>query len=678
MAVHNLNFVKELVNAFNINNYGSRTNTNFVVEGDNIVVKFSCDQRSAEKCLSQMARDLVREYFSSENLARHVFDLGSLPFNFDGGKWTYSEKMTKLTVPIDSGAIFNLKMHFVEEFIGVVEAQMIREINKEFPHLDKKHIEGTLNENIKQAKMDASSHCVVCLSFDDPDIQEHFKQTLKAQMKEYGYNYLDFYHIDDNKMYFKDVENVDFVKSVTEVSKKKTAYNFNVQGVGKLKVKSECYKGAIGELIFRLTGIPICGYYRDNFIDKGRINNGDNFAFIPMTKEGSNLRYLTYMNADKINAKFSYSLLTDVRGQTEATKLGKFGNVYAFSDGQVALLIPLIVENSVLNKDGQLEINPDLPRQLYTPSPPRSPSLLSSPSHEPQQHSIFEISEEFLPQKEVKAQQSKNFPTDPAYIRESIKEILDGLLNIVKLSALIAPGSASSVIEHVSTKVVTDKRCAEDLSIVMRGSHDVDKVMISDKMVEKIAHSLNNLPNEEKKKWEPLLSLFLSPEGIEELCSILSSSEKRSGLSLRLGLSPEQSRRLELIGHSLQQQYEQPHSQVDLSKISHVEPQQSSRSRQTIDAAAVDMNENMKGACGEFVTYNDRRSPLPSPVYSTGLLSDNRHVSDMPGPNDKTHRGGRRCKERWSIQETPTKGKYTEDVQKSRKKQASKGWCGVM
>ncbi|WP_265026975.1 hypothetical protein [Wolbachia endosymbiont (group A) of Bombylius major] len=58
MTIYNLDLVKGLVNAFNVSNYGSKVNTNFVVEGDNIVVKFNCDQGSAKKYLSRMARDL--------------------------------------------------------------------------------------------------------------------------------------------------------------------------------------------------------------------------------------------------------------------------------------------------------------------------------------------------------------------------------------------------------------------------------------------------------------------------------------------------------------------------------------------------------------------------------------------------------------------------------------------
>ncbi|WP_253303659.1 hypothetical protein [Wolbachia endosymbiont of Phyllotreta cruciferae] len=205
--------------------------------------------------------------------------------------------------------------------------------------------------------------------FNSPNLQTYFIGALQEQTKKHGYNYSGFYDIDDNKVYFKDVENIGFVRSVTETSKKKTAYNFNLQGVGNLKVKAERYKGAMGELIFRLAGVSICGYYRDNFISEDRISNGDRFAFIPMVKEGNSLRYLNYMEANKINAKFSHDLFTNVRGQTEATRSNEFGEVYAFSDRQIALLIPVIIENSVINKDGQIEIDPGLRFQALSRSP---------------------------------------------------------------------------------------------------------------------------------------------------------------------------------------------------------------------------------------------------------------------------------------------------------------------
>ncbi|MGL9718569.1 MAG: hypothetical protein ACR5K9_07970 [Wolbachia sp.] len=367
MIIRNLDFVKELVTAFNVSNYGSKVNTNFVVEGDNIVVRFNCDKGSAKQYLSQMARDLVREYFPDEYVAGHFFDLTSLPFNFDKGKWMCNEKGTKLTVPITPGVIFNLKMHFAEEFEFDVKAQMTKEIGKSLPDLKKENIKKILNENIKAMTIGKSSGYIKCLLFNDPDIQAHFEQTLRAQMNKYGHGHLDFYHIDGNKVYFKDIENIDFIKSVTEVSKRRAGYNFNFPSEDDLKVRK--YKDAIGELIFCLTEIAVCGYYCDNFTDKGRISNGDNFAFIPVIKDGNSLRYLYYMEADKINARFSYNLLTDIKNQTKNAVSEKVDRIYAFSDRQIALLIPLIIENSVINRDGQLEINPELFARAVSRSP---------------------------------------------------------------------------------------------------------------------------------------------------------------------------------------------------------------------------------------------------------------------------------------------------------------------
>lgn len=375
MTIGNLDFVKELVNAFNVSNYGSQVNTNFVVEGDNIVVKFNCDQGSAERYLSQMARDLVREYFSDESVARHVFDLESLPFNFDKGKWTRSKAGTQLTVPIDNGVIFNLKVHFAEGFKLDVKNQVIKAIDEKH-HLDKKRIEEILNASIKQAKMDPSSGYIKCLLFNSPNVQTYFVKVLQEQIKKHCYNYSGFYDIDDNKVYFKDVENIDFVRSVTELYKERSGYYFRFPSDDDLNVRK--YKDAMGDLIFDLTKIPIYGYYRDNFIDEGRISNGDRFAFIPITKDGSNFRYLNYMEADKINAKFSHDILTNVRGQTKDTESDEFGEVYALSDRQIALLIPVIIENSVINKEGQIEIDPGLYEKLQAP-----PTKLDSTRREP-------------------------------------------------------------------------------------------------------------------------------------------------------------------------------------------------------------------------------------------------------------------------------------------------------
>ncbi|WP_265039156.1 hypothetical protein [Wolbachia endosymbiont (group A) of Yponomeuta plumbellus] len=366
-----LDFVKELVNAFNVSNYGSKVNTNFVVEGDNIIVKFNCGRRSAKRYLSQMARDLVREYYSDEFVACHVFDLESFPFHFDKKWLKYDKKtrITKLTVPIDSRVIFNLKVHFAEEFENDVEDRVIKKIDEKH-HLGKKRIEETLNASIKQAKMDPSSSYIKCLLFNGPNLQTYFVMALQAQMEEHGCSYSDFYHIDGNKVYVKDVENIGFIRNITEASKKEVGYNFYLQHSDNLKVKAKHYKDAIGELIFRLTEISIHRYYYDEFIDKDKISNGDRFAFIPTIKEGNISRYLNRGEANKINAQFGYDLLTDIKGQTETTRSGRFGGVYAFSNRQIALLIPVIIENSVINKDGQIEIDPGLPRTLLAEASP--------------------------------------------------------------------------------------------------------------------------------------------------------------------------------------------------------------------------------------------------------------------------------------------------------------------
>ncbi|WP_265026974.1 hypothetical protein [Wolbachia endosymbiont (group A) of Bombylius major] len=279
--------------------------------------------------------------------------------------------MTKLTVPIDSGVIFNLKVHFAEEFKIDVKNQVIKAIDEKC-HLGKKRIEEALNKSFKQVKMDPSSGYIKCLLFYDTNVQKYFVRALQEQMKKHGCDYLDFYDIDDNKISFKDAENIGFVKSVTELSKKMAGYNFNFPSSSDLKIRS--YKNAMSWLIFSLTRLPICGYYYDEFVDKGRISSGDRFAFIPMVKEGNISRYLTYMEADKINTKFSHDILTDVKGQTEATSKDEFirsgvDRMYAFSDRQIALLISVIIENSVINKDGQIEIDPGLRFRALSRSP---------------------------------------------------------------------------------------------------------------------------------------------------------------------------------------------------------------------------------------------------------------------------------------------------------------------
>ncbi|MDR2978097.1 MAG: hypothetical protein LBU56_01470 [Rickettsiales bacterium] len=550
----NLDFVKELVNAFNINNYSSKVNTNFVVEGSKIVVKFNCDQDAAEKYLLQMARGLIREYFPDESVVGHFFNLKSFPFNFDKGRWTRSGAVTKFTVPIDSGVIFNLKVHFAEESEIDVKNRMVREIDEK-RHLGKELIYKLLNENIKAVSVSKSSRYIKCLLFNQPNVQTYFVGALKAQMEVHGCNYLDFYDIDykDKKIYFKDVENIGFIRSAIELSKKMVGYNFNFPSSHDSKVRN--YKNAMSWLIFSLTKIPIHRYYYDEFIDESRIRNGDNFAFIPAIEEDNSLRYLKYMEADKINAKFSYGLLTDVRGQTKGTESDKFGDVYAFSDRQVALLIPVIIENSVINEDGQLEINPELLEQLRSRSPSTdiSDTELESPKRNQE--------------KQIRKSPRRGSERGAGGETWMLSQEAELHHNVNSSNRLQQPVSAAALDTDESVQGAGGKVDNETKKEILR-------------------NFIHVLPHQNNQKFwlEILLSLF-SPKEVEKLYSDLSSPCGREKLYSKFHLSPEWCKRMEFEWSS---------------QLSILLKEQAGLSQQPVSAAALDADESVQEASGGF------------------------------------------------------------------------------
>lgn len=362
---------KALVNALNIHQYGSRVDTNLLAEDSSIVVKFKGSLAFAEeycKFMAERIRNGCQEYFPIEGNGSAVFDFNLFPFTlyseydnehvFRKGKWEPSDEegMVKFVVPASTGVISNLKSHFIISRLQRVSGKMIRELV--YNEYSREEAEECVKESVEVVK--GSSKYPFSVRFDDEGFMENFIEKYKEGFEWKDNDFSDRWKVDGLSMHAEDLKLEDINKS-TRKTQEVIGYFFKTPSSDNQRVRR--YKDAISDLVLQLTGIPIASYSRDVYVNQDKVNNGEHFAFTPEVREnGVGKRYLNIEEVNRINDAFGYNLLNDVEGQTSNTS-NQGNGVYAFSNKQIALLIPEIIESSVIAKTDNgygLVVNPNL------------------------------------------------------------------------------------------------------------------------------------------------------------------------------------------------------------------------------------------------------------------------------------------------------------------------------
>lgn len=398
-------FVTELVNAFNLNNYFSdNIYTNFAVQGgtkgknDKIVSLFGCDG-NIKKYLKEIREEIIRQHYSNEEAAGGFYKLNCFPFVFDvdfnkKGKFiNQNVKVVELANLTDSEVIHNLKLHFANEFQDHVEAGVTGELKT--MGMTKDEALKCVRKSVQLERVDELSPYLYCISFDDGYFKEMrhpnplrflelfrniYVAKFNLRLERCGLNDSSiFYEQRDNKLYIKDITDINVIKNIARYVKKRIALDFKTPGKEDSKVEN--FKNILSELIFEVTGNSVDGYEYDVFTDEEKINDGHSFALIPLVRRiDDQLRTLSREEADKIVEKFysvlSDIVLSDITGKTESTQFTTGKSIYAFSNKQIALLLPKIMESPIAynERNGRFEFAVDLRSQQFVfPTPPPTP-----------------------------------------------------------------------------------------------------------------------------------------------------------------------------------------------------------------------------------------------------------------------------------------------------------------
>ncbi|CAN2107340.1 hypothetical protein WWILAPA82_07210 [Wolbachia pipientis] len=392
------NSTKELVNAFNLNNYGiDKVNTNFTVEGKKIVGLFASGTNTKEY-LRRIGEEIIKQHYSDgTEVASEYYNLNYFPFVLDAnpdkedlGNGIVKVKLADST---DNGVIRNLKVHFANEFEGAVRSK-VAALLQELVGITKEQAYEWVNGTVGTGAI--GSPYLYCIAFSNEYLKKRYNSRIfellkslyisefNSRLEACGLKSSDFYEYKDGMLYIKNVSDK-VVRSVTEYVKGRVALDFRTPGSVESKV-GNC-KNVLSELILKATGKFVDGYDYDDFTNKNKIKNGHSFALIPFIEENGQLKSLSSRNASKINGGIfnGFHCISDIRGKTANPQFANCKEpVYAFSNKQIAQLLPKIMGSPIAYNqiNGRFEFAVDL-ENFKRRSSSRSSSTVTSPLNSP-------------------------------------------------------------------------------------------------------------------------------------------------------------------------------------------------------------------------------------------------------------------------------------------------------
>ncbi|WP_341812193.1 hypothetical protein [Wolbachia endosymbiont (group A) of Conops quadrifasciatus] len=183
-------------------------------------------------------------------------------------------------------------------------------------------------------------------------------------------------------LYVKNV-NDKVIKSVTEYVKGRVALDFRTPGKEDSKVEN--FKDVLSSLMSKWVRKSINAYDYDIFTDEKKMQNGDSFVLITLIEmDDGQFETLSSRDASKINGVFN-TFISDIKGKTANPQYTNCKeSVYAFSNKQIALLLPKIMEFPIAYNEinGRFEFAVDL-KNFKRHGSSRSSSKVTSPFNSP-------------------------------------------------------------------------------------------------------------------------------------------------------------------------------------------------------------------------------------------------------------------------------------------------------
>ncbi|WP_264702900.1 hypothetical protein [Wolbachia endosymbiont (group A) of Volucella inflata] len=251
--------IKELVNAFNLNNYASdKINTNFTVEGKKIVGLF-VSNTNAKEYLRGVGEEIIKRHYSGgSEVARKYYNLNYFPFVNSGKEKDIDENVKKveLTDSTNNEVIRNLKVHFANEFKRAVEAKVVARLQEEVEISEEEAYEW-VNRTVGTGAI--GMPYLYCIAFSDEYLKrrydsetfellkEEYIKEFNSRLKNCGLKSSDFYEYKNDMLYIKNIGDK-VVRSVAEYVRERVALDFRTPGTEDSKVEN--FKDVLGNFIF--------------------------------------------------------------------------------------------------------------------------------------------------------------------------------------------------------------------------------------------------------------------------------------------------------------------------------------------------------------------------------------------------------------------------------------------
>ncbi|WP_353286281.1 hypothetical protein [Wolbachia endosymbiont (group A) of Crataerina pallida] len=355
---------RELVKAFNINlRFNSIAVTNLTVQNlhgkDHIVISFDKNMNSKQcmKYLNNMKEKIIKRSYKDEKVAGVSYNTEFFPFTFNTKHLPRDNKeRKKFSVEIDEEVVFNLKCYLAQALAGDVKEGMGKKRNPKY-----------LRKHIYDTSFDRDSY-LYCMLFRDKGLQKDFVDSFLAEIEGYPNPPSDYLEVKGNLVYIKKgiFDDIEFIKDII-------AYNTSLEcrylQTPSAKNKTvDKLKYTIIDFIDRVADIPVRTITRTSYV-----NSKEDSVLIPLVQNGKFLELLTEDDAYNLSRVFDDAVVTKIKSHHLKNPYWSDNEVYAidFSDVNIAYcVLNKIIESSVINKDHELSVDPELPRTLLAEASP--------------------------------------------------------------------------------------------------------------------------------------------------------------------------------------------------------------------------------------------------------------------------------------------------------------------
>ncbi|WP_250296208.1 hypothetical protein [Wolbachia endosymbiont of Oedothorax gibbosus] len=233
--------IEALLDMFNFNNYIDEIHTNFTLENGKIVGFLNVDKG---EYLQKVRNDIIKKHCGTEEEARKVYDFGQLPFVFPpDSNYEEDEGVTDIAYNV-RGAVFNLKIHLIQEFKRGVEDEVIKKLEKEMK-MKKEEVRKCIRKSVHLEKVSNPTSYLCDISFSNEyfqnqselseelgiDVETLFKEfkniyveEFKSRLKKCNLDVSLVSH-DGNMLHIKNAIDIEFVKKVKKCARKEVPVN---------------------------------------------------------------------------------------------------------------------------------------------------------------------------------------------------------------------------------------------------------------------------------------------------------------------------------------------------------------------------------------------------------------------------------------------------------------------